>query len=665
MKQLSLMIDLNKCIGCRTCVAACRNYHEIIDHATAMPNQIPYYLRVESRLVGTYPEICADAWVIPCQHCSQPLCLEACPEGAIGKDPQTGIVSINKETCDGCNAVAGALAADKQAVSPCKEHCPAGINVQGYVRLVAKGKFKEALKLIKQDNPLPVVCGRACDHPCEYECNRSEIDEPVAINAIKRFVAELDLNSEDRYVPAVEKERDEKVAVIGSGPAGLTCAYFLRLNGYQVDIFEKDGAPGGMLTRGIPSYRLPQDLVDAEIKTITDMGVNIKTSVELGKDVTVSRLRDEGYKAVFIGVGTQVCQELGIEGEDLEGVYPVLDFLARVNEGKQESPGEKVAVIGGGNAALDAVRSARRLGSDQAFIIYRRGVEDMPAIDEEIQECLEEGIPVTSLTQPVRFIGENGKVAAIECVEMKLTDLDESGRKKPEPIAGSEFTVEVDAVITALGQEADWACLTDECACQLTDFGTMKIDPLTFQSDDPDIFAGGDAVTGPGTIVDAIAGGKEAAISIDRFIKGLDLRAGREQFGEIARKVQHERYDQAPRVQMPVLDPDERLDNFNAVQQGFTEEMAVKEAQRCLACGSACIQSCPYEVIQFNFEKGFSHKCDLCNERIHTGEMPVCVEVCLTDAIGFGEYELVKQSAMDGGLTIVEDLSKESHLYVR
>lgn len=665
MKQLSLMIDLNRCIGCRTCIVACRNHHEIIDHTSAMPNEIPYYLRVESRSRGTFPDLAVDSWVVPCQHCSEPNCVAACPEGAISKDPQTGIVNIDKDACDGCAAVEGAVTASKQLTSPCKANCPAHMNVQGYVRLVAKRKFKEALALMKEDNPFPAICGRVCDHPCETYCNRGEIDSPVAINMIKRFAADLDLNAETRYVPEVKAKKAERVAVFGSGPAGLSCAYFLARKGYPVTVFEKANVLGGMLTTGIPSYRLPKNLVEAEIQVIRDMGVEMKTDVEFGKDVTVEKLRNDGYKAFFIGIGTQKCKEMDVEGEDLEGVFPGIDFLNRINQGESTDLGKRVAVIGGGNTAFDAVRTARRLGAEEACIIYRRTVDEMLANTDEIHEAQAEGIPFHLLTQPVRFIGTDGRVTAVECIKMELGESDKSGRRAPEPVSGSEFTIEVDAVINALGQESDWACLTPECACQLTDWGTIQVDPVTFQSDDTDIFAGGDAVTGPRTVIEAIAGGKEAAISIDRFIQGSSLHEGRGGDIALASEFPKEKYHPAPRAEMPVLKPEDRVTNFEEVQSGLTEKMAVEEAMRCLSCGSACIQSCPYDVIQFDLKAGISHKCNLCIDRALVKKRPVCVEVCMTDAITFGEYSLIKQWALDEGRSIMEDLSRESVLYVK
>jgi NADPH-dependent glutamate synthase beta subunit-like oxidoreductase len=630
-----------------------------------MPNEIPYYLRVESCIQGNFPNVSVDTWVVPCQHCREPNCVVSCPEGAIYKDPGSGIVLIDKETCNGCNVLEGEITAYKQLTAPCKANCPAHMNVQGYVQLVAKGKFQEALALMKEDNPFPAICGRICDHPCESHCNRGEIDEPVAINMIKRFVADLDLNAETRFVPKIEGKKADRVAIVGSGPAGLTCAYFLARKGYQVTVFEKSQVLGGMLAMGIPPYRLPKNLIDAEIQIIRDMGVEMKTGVELGKDTTVEQLRKEGYKAFFIGIGAQECKSLGIEGEDLEGVLPGTDFLNRINMGETPVLGNRLAVIGGGNTAFDSVRTARRLGAEDACIIYRRTIEEMLANADEIKEAQEEGIPIHFLTQPVRFSGSNGQVTTVECVKMELGELDESGRRTPKPVPGSEFTIEVDAVISALGQESDWACLTPECACQLTDWGTINVDPVTFQSDDADIFAGGDAVTGPRTVIEAIAGGKEAAISIDRFIQGACLHEGRGGEIAIASEFQKEKYHPAKRAQMPLLEPENRVTNFEEVQLGLSEEMAVEEAKRCLGCGCACIQACPYDVIQFDIETSISHKCNLCFDLTHVGELPVCADVCMTDAIIFGEYDLIKQWAIGEGRSIKTDLSKESVLYVK
>lgn len=500
-------------------------------------------------------------------------------------------------------AVPGAFAIEKRGSSPCKVACPAHISVQGYVALAAQGKYAEALKLIKEQNPLPAICGRVCHHPCESTCRRGELDEPVAIDAIKRFIADLDLHSETRYVPEIKAERDEQVAIMGSGPAGLACAYYLAIEGYRVTVFEKLPVLGGMLTVGIPSYRLPRRIIEAEIDGIRSLGVQFKTGIEVGKDITVADLREQGFKAFFLAIGAHECKRLGIEGEDLEGVYPGVDFLRDANLGHPIALGERVAVVGGGNVALDAARTALRLGSRAPFILYRRSLEEMPASREELEECREEGIEIRTLISPVRMIGNQGRVEAMECVRMRLGEPDASGRRRPEAIPGSNFSLEVDSVIAAIGQESDWTCLTPECACTLNSWGTMRVDPVTLQSDAPDIFAGGDAVTGPKTVIEAIAAGKQAALSIDRYLRGEDLREGRKEQGLAVAATEPAAYDPMAREPMPRLAPELRIEGFDEVQLGFSEEQVRKEAGRCLGCGVCsecyqCVEVCLAKAIR-------------------------------------------------------------------
>jgi len=620
MGKVRLMLNEYDCMGCHACEVACKQEHGL--HVG------PRVIKVIERAPYFKP--------LFCHHCEDAPCALACPQEAITKDPKTGVVLVDGEKCNGCDAVPGKSGAEKQEISPCKFECPAHIDVQGFVNLAGKGKFQEALELIKLASPFPSICGRVCPHPCESECNRDQIDKPVAIHSIERFLGDLDLKAKKRFMPEMKARKKEKVAVVGSGPAGLTCAYYLAKDGYKVTIFEKAKALGGMLTAGVPSYRLPRGIVEAEIDLIREMGVTMKTGVEVGKSKTVSQLREDGFKAFFLSVGAQESLRLGIPGEELDGVYRGLDYLRQLNLGKPAKLGERVAVIGGGNVAMDAVRSARRLGSEKAFILYRRGLEEMPSTPEEIKQCREEKIPIKTLAQPVRFIG-NGRVKAIECVKMRLAEPDGSGRRKPEPIPGSEFKVNVDAVITALGQESDWCCLTPECACTLTDWGTMKIDPLTLQSDDPDIFAGGDAARGPQTVVEAIADGRQAALSIDRYLSSQNLRLGRDIQLKAIKEPQKGKYDRAARAQMSYLEPEKRVKNFNEVQKGLIKGVIVQEAKRCISCGTCCVQACPYDVMQFNHEVTKAVKCDLCVEKRGRNEVPACFAICPTRCILWGD----------------------------
>jgi len=501
-------------------------------------------------------------------------------------------------------AIPGAFAISKFGTSPCRAKCPAHVSVQGFIALTRQGKYHEALKLFKMDHPFPGVCGRVCNHACEGACTRNSVDQPLAIMHIHRFLADTDRAGGSPYVPAKKAERDEKVAIIGAGPAGLSCAYFLAIEGYKVTVFEKLPIPGGMLTVGIPAYRLPRDVTESEVQVIKDLGVEFKTGVEIGTDLTIGQLREKGYKAFFVAIGAHKSRRLNIEGEDCEGDYPAVEFTQEVNLGKEVSLGDRVAVIGGGNVAMDAVRTALRIGSKNPFIIYRRAVEQMPADPAEIQECREEGIEIMTLTSPTRIIAENGKVKAIECIRMELGPPDDSGRQRPVPIEGSEFTIEVDAVIPAIGQEIDWSCLTEECACTLSKKNTMEVDKVTLQTSDPDIFCGGDAVTGPATVVEAIAAGKEAAVSIDRYLRGKDLYANRKTDWRPVEDVPTKGVEHVERNPMNKLEPEERIKNFNEVQLGFNEETAKAEANRCLECGGCCecyqcVATCEANAVTF------------------------------------------------------------------
>jgi len=529
-----------------------------------------------------------------CTACGE--CSNVCPI-EIANDFDQGLRSQKAAYKRYPQAMPSGYAIEKKGTAPCKAICPANPSFQGCIALMAQGKYQEAFELFRGEHPFPGICGRVCHHPCESACARGQVDQPVSIMALHRFLADWAREHQIRFVPMKKPARSEQVAVIGSGPAGLACAYFLAIEGYAVTVFEKHDVLGGMLALGIPAYRLPRDVIDEEIEVLRELGVSFQTGVNLGTDATIGQLRRQGFKAFFMAIGSQECKQLGLDNEDIDGVWPGMDFLLRVNLGKTVELGDRVAVIGGGNVAMDSVRSALRGGASQPFIIYRRSEAEMPASPEEIQECREEGIEIMTLTHPVRIISENGRVAALECVRMQLGEPDESGRRRPEPIAGSTFQIAVDAVIPAIGQESDWSCLTDECACTLSDWGAMQVDPVTLQSDDPDIFAGGDAVTGPKTVVEAIAAGKTAAESIRRFLCGQDLKAGRIEKLTPVTDVDTSHAVAMPRQRMPLADPAERRGSLREVQLGLDESQVQSELQRCLACGVCsecyqCVQAC-------------------------------------------------------------------------
>jgi heterodisulfide reductase subunit A-like polyferredoxin len=515
-------------------------------------------------------------------------------------------------------AMPSAYAIEKRGSAPCRVTCPAHASVQGFIALMNAKKYREAIELFKKDHPFPGVCGRVCHHPCEEACTRRTVDESLAIMNLHRFLYDWDQKSGHPYLPQKKDPKPGKVAIIGAGPAGLTCAYFLAIEGYSVTVFEKLPVLGGMLTVGIPDYRLPRDVIEAEIQTIRDLGVVFKTGFEIGKDFSIGQLRQEGYKAFFLGIGSQACKALSIEGENLEGVYPGLDFLREVNLGNRINLGDRVAVIGGGNVAMDAVRTALRTGSAHPFILYRRSLEEIPANAEEIEECQAEGVEIMTLTNPVRIIGEAGRVKAVECIRMALGEPDHSGRRRPEPIHGSEFIIEVDAVIPAIGQESDWSCLTEECACNLTGWGTLQVDPVTLQTSESDIFAGGDAVSGPRTVVEAIGAGKEAAVSMDRFIQGRDLYEGRPKSWEAVIDVPTEGQNLIARTPMSHAPVEERIRNFNEVQLGYQEQESGQESLRCLKCGEC--SEC-YQCVEVCLAKAIDHEMKPINRTIEVGSV--------------------------------------------
>ena len=504
--------------------------------------------------------------------------------------------------------------------APCKAACPAHIAVQGYIKMAAEGRYLEALKLIKQDNPFPAVCGSICNRHCEDVCTRGDVDRAVAIDEIKKFIAEQELKEENRYIPAPKPRRstyekyEQKIAVIGAGPAGLSCAYYLANMLYDVTVFDRNPAPGGMLTMGIPSFRLDRDVINAEIDVLREMGVEFKCGVEVGKDITIQQLRDEGYKGFFLAIGAQKSAPLNIPGEDLKGVFGGVEFLREVNLGKKPKVGKKCAVIGGGNVAMDVCRTAVRLGADETYIVYRRSEAELPADPEEVAEAMEEGVQFRYLNAPAEVVGTKGKVTGLKVEIMELGEPDEKGRRKPVG-TGKFETIPVDSVISSIGQVVDWGSL-DVGALKTNPKGIALADEKTRQTAQDDIFVGGDVYTGPKFAIDAIAAGREGAESLHRFVhEGQLLVRGRNlrHFDQLDKSnvvLPADCFDRPARQQV-AHDP-KKAKTFQNDRITFTEEQVKAEASRCLGCGACevdenrcigcglCTTKCEFDAIHLH-----------------------------------------------------------------
>ncbi|MEA5077722.1 MAG: FAD-dependent oxidoreductase [Anaerolineaceae bacterium] len=473
--------------------------------------------------------------------------------------------------------------------SPCKTNCPAHIGVQGYIKLAALGRYSDALELIKHENPFPAVCGRICPRLCESESTRADIDDPVAVDEIKKFIAEQDMHAEHRYVPKKRHDYGNKIAIVGAGPAGLTCAYYLAIDGYNVTVFEKEKIAGGMLTLGIPAFRLEKNVVNAEIEILKEMGVEIKCGVEVGKDVSLADLRKQGYQAFYIAIGAQASRKLNIPGEDAADVYGGVDFVRRINLGEKVALKGKGIVIGGGNVAIDVARSAVRVGAEALNLYCLESRKEMPALDEEVREAEEEGIVVNNGWGPKRILTQNGHVTGVEFKKC-LSVFDANGHFNPSYDENAIEIVKADFVLVAIGQSIEWGTLLEGASADLNPNKTIKADALTYQTSQADVFAGGDVVSGPKFAIDAIAAGKQAAISIHRFVHpGQSLTIGRSKRHYVMLNkadLDLEGYDRQPR-QRPVAATS--VINFHDPRATFTEEQVRKETQRCLSCGATVV----------------------------------------------------------------------------
>lgn len=630
-----------------------------------------------TRLGYIIPTLCHDGRLEPFSSCfvcvvrvenmrgHQPSCSTKITEGMI---IDTESVEVKKARKSALELLLSNHYAD--CIAPCKLTCPAGVDVQGYLSLIEKGLYSEAVALIKKTNPLPAICGRVCVRPCELACRRNLLEEgtPVGIDYLKRFAADQDLLfSEQHYQPEVAQKNGKKVAIIGGGPGGLSAAYFLQQKGYQCDIFEAAPQVGGWLRYGIPPYRLPNEIIDKEVSTITELGVNIFCNKKLGDNLSYQELQ-ENYHATIIAIGSQKGTLVGVEGEDALNVFSGIDFLRNMAITNQpyDLRGKTVAVVGGGNTAMDCCRTSIRCNANRVIVIYRRTEKEMPANPIEIHESKLEGVEYMFLTNPVRINkDETGKVKSITCIRMELGEPDESGRRRPIPVQGSEFDIEVDYILAAIGQKTDVNFINDinehakNGQLKLNKWGDIQCNSVTLQTDIPNVFAAGDCVTGPATVIEAINQARIAAESCHRYLSNEPLIQDKYEF--ISRRdnfkeqkaIDYKSYFKTiPRHEMPVLPPDKR-NNFDEVELGYPNtDVAVAEASRCLECGCSAYYTCElkkwateYKVEQKAFSGefkeylvDFSHpfieidrnKCILCGRCIR-----ICEEVVGANALGF------------------------------
>ncbi|MDR2571802.1 MAG: FAD-dependent oxidoreductase, partial [Oscillospiraceae bacterium] len=546
-------------------------------------------------------------------------------------------------------AVPNKTVIDKKGTSPCKYNCPAKLDAHGYITLTGEGRFDEALKVIRRTTPFAGVLGRVCLHPCEENCTRKYVEEPLSIAAIKRFLADYELSSGKEPAANLGDSGDDipiktdKIAIIGSGPAGINCAYQLALQGYKPVVFEALPVAGGMLKVGIPDYRLDKNILQGEIDIVTKLGVEIKLNSKLGRDFTVSSLKEDGYKAIFLAVGAHKDMKLGVPGEDHKNVVSSVDFLRELNLGNKPDVGSKVIVIGGGNVAMDAARSARRLGCD-VTVVYRRTRAEMPANEWEVHHAQEEGVTIQELTTQLEAVIENGALKGLKCLQNKLGDKDSSGRRRPVAIEGSEFVIPVDTIIAAIGQKVDEGPIVSGGVDKFNRWGTLDIDEKTMQIAGFDgIFAGGDASRGPATMIEAIADGNKVAIAIRNYLEDMNLpiepyvlpQTQAEDVDTRSLKVQS-------RAKMPMISLQERLGSFKEVETGYSEEVARAEALRCADCSICC-------------------ECKLCEEACTAGailhnELPETYEINVSAVVLAPGFDVSSDIPAELGYNRFEDV---------
>jgi NADPH-dependent glutamate synthase beta subunit-like oxidoreductase len=634
--QLGFFFDQTRCTGCYACQVACKDWHDI-------PAGPASWIRVTHIEEGKFPNLFAAYLINPCFHCADPPCISVCPAEAITKREEDGVVIVDREKCKEANrcGIIKNLIPQLEMEAPCKVACPAHVNVPGYVALIAKGRYKEALNLIRERMPLPGVCGRICSHPCESKCARKDVDEPIDILALKRFAS--DSVAEEIPSPLPRTKRD-KVAIVGSGPAGLAAAYDLVREGYGVTIFEALPVAGGMLAVGIPEYRLPKRILQREIEYIKGLGVEIKTNTALGKDFSLNELFELGYGAIFIAIGAHKGGKLSIPGAELEGTIVGTSFLHDLNLGREVKLDGRVLVVGGGNVAVDCARTASRLGAKKVYMVCLESREDMPALDSEVKEAEKEGVIIYPSRTVTKVFGANGRVSGVECLKLRRMEFDEDGELHIDAIEGSEHEIAADTVIFAIGQSPDIATVSGLGEIATTKRGTIAVNPETMETSQLGVFAGGDAVSGPATFIEAIAAGQKAASYVDLYLKGRVLRKPYPVEPIKAEDIEveiPEDIERVKRVKIPELSVAERALSFKEVALGFTADMATEEARRCLNCaGALCREVCPYDAPLFGVgENAKMQKCDFCFDRLRESKEPICVAACPMRALDFGSME--------------------------
>jgi len=638
--QLGFYFDQTRCTGCYACSVACKDWHDI-------PAGPAKWMRILYREDGPYPEVFVSHIASPCYHCTQPTCAWVCPNEAITKRDEDGIVVVDREKCRGektCGIISEeAMGPDflyGESEAPCQVACPAHLYIPAYLALIAKGYFKEALELIRRRMPLPSVCGRVCLHPCETECRRKEMEEPIAIMALKGFVTD---NVPEELPERLPQTQKDKVGVVGSGPAGLAAAYDLIRMGYGVTVFEALPVIGGMLVVGVPEHRLPRDILKRDIDYIEALGVEFKASTPVGQERGIDDLFNQGYGAVLLAMGAHKGQKLNIPGADLDGVMVGTSFMRDVNFHQPVKLGQKVLVVGGGNVAMDCARSALRLGAKEVHLACLECREDMPAEAGELAQGEEEGIQVHPSLTLTRIAGSDGKVGEVECVGITGLQFDENGLPHFEVVKGSEQNLPADTIIFAIGQVPDLGGLAGDGGVEASERGTVVADPETMMLNRRGVFASGDCVTGVTSIIDAIASGQKAAFYINRYLQGDVLRVKQKKAvpaADIKVDIPSD-VEKQERQPMPLLAVKDRVTNFKEVALGFSPEAAMEEAKRCLNCaGHLCKDVCPYDAPQFDDEeKAKMQKCDLCVDRWPAQKKPICVEACPVRALDAGPLD--------------------------